>query len=84
VKRFVQYIPTSNQGRGLVWDVLDTFDWYSPLYQWKHTSPEVRGWFEEAGLGEVMELSFPVSFRGVKATHGVGIHESRTPERLTA
>jgi uncharacterized protein YbaR (Trm112 family)/ubiquinone/menaquinone biosynthesis C-methylase UbiE len=84
VKRFVQYIPTSNQGRGLVWDVLDTFDWYSPLYQWKHTSPEVRGWFEEAGLGEVIELSFPVSFRGVKAAHGVGIHESRKAERLTA
>jgi SAM-dependent methyltransferase/uncharacterized protein YbaR (Trm112 family) len=82
IGRFVQYIPTSNQGRGLVWDVLDTFDWYSPLYQWKHTSQEVRRWFEEAGLGEVVELSFPVSFRGVKEGRRIGIHESPRAEGL--
>jgi SAM-dependent methyltransferase len=38
-------IPISNQHRGLAWDVLDTFDVYSPRYQWKHTEPEVMGWF---------------------------------------
>jgi SAM-dependent methyltransferase len=79
VGKYVRRIPVSNQGRGYVWDVLDTFDNYSPLYQWKHTSQEVRGWFEEAGLGQVVELSFPVSFRGVK-----GECEIRIPERSRA
>lgn len=48
------------------WRVLDTFDWYSPRYQWKHTYPEVRVWFEEAGLREVELLPRPVAVRGRK------------------
>ena len=75
IGKYVRRIPASNQGRGYLWDVLDTFDNYSPLYQWKHTSPEVRGWFAEAGLGKVMELSFPVSFRGMKVEYEIGINE---------
>jgi len=47
------------------WRVLDTFDWYSPIYQWKHTWEEVEGWFKEAGLSEVTRLPFPVSGWGV-------------------
>jgi len=46
------------------WRVLDTFDWYSPRYQWKHTYPEVRIWFETAGLEEITILPRPVAFRG--------------------
>ena len=64
LRRLSNHIPTSIQGRGLAWDVLDTFDLYGPRYQWKHHEPEVRGWFEEAGFGEIAELSFPVSYRG--------------------
>lgn len=63
-------IPTSHQGFGLAWDILDTFDNYSPLYQWKHSLSEVRGWFQEAGLEQVRQLSFDVSFRGVKTMQG--------------
>jgi SAM-dependent methyltransferase len=63
-----QRIPTSNQKRGLAWDVLDTFDVYSPRYQWKHTEAEVMGWFKEANLEEVTALSFPVSVRGRRST----------------
>jgi SAM-dependent methyltransferase len=48
------------------WRVLDTFDWYSPVYQWKHTDEELAGWFAEAGLTEVTRLPFPVSAAGVK------------------
>ena len=48
------------------WRVLDTFDWYSPRYQWKHTYPEVRRWFEEADLNEVQMLPRPVAMRGKK------------------
>ncbi len=46
------------------WRVLDTFDWYSPPYQWKHTYPEVRAWFEEAGLEQITLLPRPVALRG--------------------
>jgi ubiquinone/menaquinone biosynthesis C-methylase UbiE/uncharacterized protein YbaR (Trm112 family) len=48
------------------WRVLDTFDWYSPRYQWKHTYPEVRAWFEEAGMEDVTLLPRPVAIRGRK------------------
>lgn len=48
------------------WRVLDTFDWYSPRYQWKHTFEEVCGWFERAGLVEVTRLPRLVAVRGRK------------------
>jgi SAM-dependent methyltransferase len=48
------------------WRVLDTFDWYSPTYQWKHSQPEVRSWFESQGLVSLRPLSFPVSMEGTR------------------
>ncbi len=48
------------------WRVLDTFDWYSPRYQWKHTYAEVREWFEQNGLKEIVLLPRPVAVRGRK------------------
>jgi len=58
-------LPTSLEADS-EWRWLDTFDWYSPTYQWKHTPDEVAGWFAEAGLEQVRQLSFPVSFHGVR------------------
>jgi ubiquinone/menaquinone biosynthesis C-methylase UbiE len=49
------------------WRWLDTFDWYSPTYQWKHTNEEVEGWFRDAGLGEIVRGPVPVSVRGMRA-----------------
>jgi SAM-dependent methyltransferase len=46
------------------WRWLDTFDWYSPKYQFKHTNDEVAGWFREAGLIDLVPLSLPVSMSG--------------------
>jgi SAM-dependent methyltransferase len=46
------------------WRWLDTFDWYAPRYQWKHTFDEVERWFHDAGLTDVTRGSFPVSVRG--------------------
>lgn len=43
---------------------LDTFDWYSPAYQWKHSYPEVFAWFREGGLEAIEPLEHPVSMRG--------------------
>jgi SAM-dependent methyltransferase len=64
LRHYTSYIPVSNQGTGLTWDILDTFDNYSPKYQWKHSEPEVLGWFKEAGLEVMAVLSYPVSVRG--------------------
>lgn len=50
------------------WRWLDTFDWYSPTYQWKHTNEEVEGWFREAGLAEIVRGPVPVSVRGMRAS----------------
>jgi SAM-dependent methyltransferase len=46
------------------WRWLDTFDWYSPRYQFKHTGAELAEWFHEAGLVDVTPLQFPVSMSG--------------------
>ena len=37
--------------------VCDTLDWYAPRYLSRHTVEEVRGWFHEAGLIAVEDLS---------------------------
>ncbi len=46
------------------WRVLDTFDWYSAHYQWKHTFPELGLWFREAGLTEIQICPRIVAMRG--------------------
>jgi SAM-dependent methyltransferase len=64
--RFVDLaLPTSNHPDP-EWRILDTFDWYSPRYQWKHTYDEVERWFARLGFERVERLSFPVSVRGRK------------------
>lgn len=49
-----------------LWRILDTFDWYSPKYQWMHSDEEVESWFREADVSDVWHGSFPVSVRGRK------------------
>ena len=48
------------------WRWLDTFDWYSPEYQSKHTYPEVFRWFQTEGLIKIRLLDFPVAVSGTK------------------
>lgn len=48
------------------WRVLDTFDWYSPKYQTKHTYNEVIKWFYSCGFKDVKRLKVPVSVGGIK------------------
>ena len=50
------------------WRVLDTFDWYSPKYQSKHTYPEVARWFESEGLSRIRLLDVPVAVSGMKGS----------------
>ena len=46
--------------------VLDTFNWYSPRYQWNHTYPQIQAWFEKAGFEYITYLPRPVAMRGNK------------------
>jgi SAM-dependent methyltransferase len=48
------------------WRVLDTFDWYSPRYQSKHTYEEVFRWFESCGMRDLHVAEVPISVRGRK------------------
>lgn len=59
-------IPRLHSYKSYDWRVLDTFDWYSPVYQSKHSYPEVCEWFREAGLGDIRPLRFEVAVRGMK------------------
>lgn len=52
--------------------VCDTFDWYSPAYQWHHTFAEVKQWFVEAGLVNILNLT--TSQRLYYERLGVGIN----------
>jgi SAM-dependent methyltransferase len=49
------------------WRWLDTFDYFAPKYQWKHTYPELFSWFQQEGLMDVVPLSAPVSMKGKRA-----------------
>ena len=49
-------IPTSMESIA-EWRILDTFDWYSPRYQSKHTFEEVESWFKECGFRDIKRLS---------------------------
>lgn len=54
--------------------VLDTFDWYSPRYQSKHTYEEVFRWFESCGLEDLHVAEVPIAVRGRKPARR---HETR-------
>lgn len=48
------------------WRWLDTFDWYTPRYQWKLFYPEVIRWFRANGFHDIEVFDDPIRIRGVK------------------
>jgi hypothetical protein len=60
----LQLLMPISMNRDWRWRVLDTFDWYAPRYQSKHTYPEVYRWFREAGLVDIALMDSPVCARG--------------------
>jgi 2-polyprenyl-3-methyl-5-hydroxy-6-metoxy-1,4-benzoquinol methylase len=54
--------------RDMEWRILDTFDWYAPTFQWKHSVAEVRGWFEALDFEDITELDAPVAVRGRRSS----------------
>jgi SAM-dependent methyltransferase len=53
--------------------VCDTLDWYAPRYMSRHTLAEVAGWFEEAGLSDLVDLSREQVFYHEGQGHGVNL-----------
>ena len=63
------YIVPINMNPKREWRLLDTFDWYSPVYQSKHTYEQVFRWFEDCGLEDLRVLYRPIAVRGRKRFH---------------
>ncbi len=50
------------------WRWLDTFDWYTPKYQFKYLYPEIFRWFRENGFRDVEIFDGPIRMCGKKVT----------------
>ncbi len=64
--RIVALLAPSSGHKNPRWRILDTFDWYTPEFQWKHTYGQVVSWFREAGLCDITRLGVPVAVKGIK------------------
>jgi SAM-dependent methyltransferase len=62
----VRYLFPVNRDPNRQWRVLDTFDWYSPQFQSKHTYEEVFRWFESCGMEDLHVVDVPISVHGRK------------------
>ena len=45
---------------------LDTFDWYTPKYQWKYLYPEIFRWFRENRFEQIRIFDGAIRMSGVK------------------
>jgi 2-polyprenyl-3-methyl-5-hydroxy-6-metoxy-1,4-benzoquinol methylase len=50
--------------------MLDTFDWYSPKYQSKHTYEQVFKWYEAMGMEDMRVGEISIAVRGRKPAKG--------------
>lgn len=48
------------------WRWLDTFDWYTPKYQWKYLYPEIFRWFRDNDFHDIELLDGPIRMSGQK------------------
>ena len=64
----VRHIFPVNHHKDSTWRVLDTFDWYSPKYQSKHTYEQVFRWFESMEMEDLHVGEVPIAVRGRKPT----------------
>ena len=66
VGRVLQLALPISMHRHWRWRWLDTFDWYTPRFQWKFLYPEVFAWFQACGFGDVEVAGEPIRMRGIK------------------
>jgi SAM-dependent methyltransferase len=57
--------------------ICDTLDWYAPKYLSRHSFDEVAGWFAEAGLTDLVDLSRDQVFYHEGQGNGINIAGSR-------
>jgi SAM-dependent methyltransferase len=60
------------------WRILDTFDWYSPWYQSKHTYEEAFRWLESCGIEDLHVAEVPISLLARKPAMRVEWRISKT------
>ena len=53
--------------------VCDTLDWYAPKYLSRHTRDEVEGWFNEAGLVNLVDLAAGQTFYHQGQGNGINL-----------
>jgi SAM-dependent methyltransferase len=53
--------------------VCDTLDWYAPKYMSRHTFEEVAGWFADAGLVDVADLSRGQAYYHAGQGNGINV-----------
>jgi hypothetical protein len=56
--------------------MLDTFDWYSPRYQSKHTYEQVFRWYEAMGMDDMRIGEFAIAVRGRKPAWQAGSEQA--------
>jgi SAM-dependent methyltransferase len=60
--------------------VCDTLDWYAPRYMSRHSFDEVAGWFRDAGLNDVVDLSRDHKFFHQGQGNGINVAGRRPLE----
>lgn len=66
VAGFVHHVFPVNRQKDPEARMLDTFDWYSPKYQSKHTYEQVFRWYEAMGMEDMRIGDYPIAVRGQK------------------
>ena len=62
------------------WRWLDTFDWYTPKYQWKLLYPEVHRWFRKCGFHHIRLGDEPIRMSGRKLERRRPLAETDVPQ----
>ncbi|MBZ5718772.1 MAG: class I SAM-dependent methyltransferase [Acidobacteriia bacterium] len=75
---FVHHLFPVNRNPNPQWRVLDTFDWYAPKYQSKHTYEQVFRWFESCGLEDLRVIETPIAVKGHKPATGARRQQPET------
>jgi ubiquinone/menaquinone biosynthesis C-methylase UbiE/uncharacterized protein YbaR (Trm112 family) len=78
---FYIFLPISMH-RDWRWRWLETFDWYTPKYQWKLFYPEVHRWFRERRFHKIMMSDEPIRMSGRKSVQSRQHPEAESVERV--
>jgi 2-polyprenyl-3-methyl-5-hydroxy-6-metoxy-1,4-benzoquinol methylase len=71
ISEAVQHVFPVNRQKDPELRMLDTFDWYSPKYQSKHTYEQVFRWFEDMGMVDMQVGEYAIAVRGRKPATSV-------------